>query len=67
MEDKPKDKRERDEEDLVVTPGGPRPRRLVKQVGPGEAVRFDKEGEAEIVRRDDEVSPETEERTENDN
>jgi hypothetical protein len=37
------------EEDIVITPGGPRPRRLVKQVNPGEAVRSNEEGKAVVI------------------
>jgi hypothetical protein len=36
-------------EDLVVTPGGLRPRGRVHQVGPGEAVRVDAAGNRVIV------------------
>jgi len=36
-------------EDLVITPGGPRPRNRVHQMGPGETVRFDADGKAVIV------------------
>jgi len=32
------------EEEIVVTPGGPRPRRLVTAVGPGQAVHFTDRG-----------------------
>jgi len=48
-------KREEDdrEEELVITPGGPRPKRLVKQVGPKEIVRFDKEGKGRIAKRNE--------------
>lgn len=60
MADKPNSKEEK-EEDLVITPGGPRPRRLVRQVKPGEAVHFDEEGEAAIIRQGEDVSSETEE------
>jgi hypothetical protein len=42
-----------DGEEVAITPGGPRPRRLVRRVGPGERVRFDEQGVAEVVRRDD--------------
>jgi hypothetical protein len=40
-----------DAETLVVTPGGPRPRRLVHKVGPDEVLSFDKKGEAHIMPR----------------
>jgi len=33
-----------EQEDIVVTPGGPRPRRLVTEVGPGQAVHFTDRG-----------------------
>jgi len=33
-----------EQEDIVVTPGGPRPRRLVTGVGPGQAVHFTDRG-----------------------
>jgi hypothetical protein len=39
----PGEKNETDQ-DLVLTPGGPRPRKLVKVVPPGEAVRATEDG-----------------------
>jgi hypothetical protein len=39
------------EEELVITPGGARPKRLVKQVGPKEIVRFDEDGKGRIVKK----------------
>jgi hypothetical protein len=38
------------EEELVITPGGPRPKRLVRRVEAEEVVRFDKDGKGRIVR-----------------
>jgi hypothetical protein len=40
-------------DDLVLTPGGKRPRKLVRRVGPGEAVRGDARGKASIIRERD--------------
>jgi hypothetical protein len=55
------DSKEEKGEDLIITPGGARPRRLVRQVRPGEAVHFDEEGEATIVRQGEDTSSEKEE------
>lgn len=44
------------DENLVITPGGPRPRYLVHQVGPGEMVTHDKQGNPTVVPRKDERS-----------
>lgn len=41
---------EKDDEDVVSTPMGPLPRRNVHHVRPGEKVRINECGEAEIVR-----------------
>ncbi len=46
------------EDDLVITPGGPRPRNKVHHVRPGEAVRQDKSGAYTIVPNDVPASPE---------
>lgn len=43
-------------EDLVITPGGPRPRHLVHRVGPDEMITHDKEGNPIVVRRQDRPS-----------
>jgi hypothetical protein len=40
------------EDDLVITPGGPRPRNQVHPVRPGEAVRQNEDGTYTIVPRD---------------
>jgi hypothetical protein len=46
------------EDDLVITPGGPRPRRQVHQVRPGETVRHNEDGTFTIVPSDVPASPE---------
>ncbi len=46
------------ENDLVITPGGPRPRRQVHQVRPGETVRQNEDGTFTIVPGDVPASPE---------
>src|SRR5919206_5254081 len=51
-------------EELVITPGGPRPKDRVHSVGPGEAVSIDDEGNAVVIPRE-EVSSKTEERSTN--
>jgi hypothetical protein len=48
MED---DAKKDSENDLVLTPGGKRPRALVRKVISGEVARFDDEGKARIVKR----------------
>jgi hypothetical protein len=46
------------EDDLVITPGGPRPRGQVHQIRPGEAVRQNEDGTFTIVPSDVPASPE---------
>ena len=41
-----------EQEDIVVTPGGPRPRRLVTGVGPGQAVHFTDRGGQVVTAND---------------
>lgn len=48
--DKPQDSSK--QEDLVITPGGPRPRDHVHPVGPGETVRRNPDGTFTVVRED---------------
>ena len=40
-------------DDLVLTPGGKRPRKQVRRVGPGEAVRADASGMGSVIRERD--------------
>jgi hypothetical protein len=53
------------DEDLVLTPGGPRPRKLVQPVKPGEAVRGTDDG-ACIVPPNQPDSSSAKEKSEND-
>ena len=46
------------EDDLVITPGGPRPRGQVHQIRPGEAVRQNEDGTFTIVPSNVPASPE---------
>ena len=39
------------EEELVITPGGPRPRRLVRKVNSDEMLTHDKQGNPMVVPR----------------
>lgn len=41
-----------DDDEVVITPAGPLPRKDVHHVRPGEKVRINERGEAEIVRDD---------------
>src|SRR6266849_6235050 len=47
MSDKSNDTSENEE--LVITPGGPRPKDSVHSVGPGEAVYVDESGNARVI------------------
>lgn len=47
---------EKEGDDIVITPGGPRPRSLVQEVGPDEKVVIDKERRPEVVPRQDKSS-----------
>ncbi len=47
MNDKPKTPDV--QKDLVITPGGPRPRENVQQIEPGQVVRLDEEGTLTIL------------------
>jgi hypothetical protein len=44
-------------DDLVITPGGPRPRDQVHHVGPGEALRQNEDGTYSIVPADTSKNP----------
>jgi hypothetical protein len=51
MSDKPKGSKE--ETDLVVAPGGPRPKEQVHGVGPGQSVRRNEEGTYTVIPEDE--------------
>jgi len=40
-----------DTDDMVITPGGPRPKDKVHPVGPGEAIRRNEDGSYTVVRQ----------------
>jgi hypothetical protein len=44
-----KDRPDNSDDDLVITPGGPRPRDKVRQVPPGHTVRQNADGTYEVV------------------
>jgi len=48
---KPKNQPDSSKDDLVITPGGPRPKDKVHPVGPGEAVRRNDDGSYSVVRQ----------------
>jgi hypothetical protein len=54
-------------DDLVITPGGPRPRHKVHHVRPGEAVRQNENGTYTIVPNDVPASPEPKNKKQNEN
>jgi len=51
-------RKNRDKKDLVLTPGGLRPRHLVHEVGADEVVRFDKDGKVSVIRKGEHESGE---------
>jgi hypothetical protein len=60
MNDDPKNKDlKKDKDDLVITPGGPRPKDMVHEVGPDEMIIYDEQGKARIVPRNDECKEES--------
>jgi hypothetical protein len=46
-----------DKDDLVITPGGPRPRDQVRRVRPGEVLRQNKDGTFSVIPKEDANGP----------